>query len=103
MGIFFIYRLRDGKDMAEPINRFLNWLTNLFTRAPRLTKASAPKRKIKTAIRATMSNTGGSASSDRNDLSHQERLDAILEKIKDSGYENLSQAEKDFLYDASKK
>jgi membrane associated rhomboid family serine protease len=103
MGIFFVFRLRDGKDMAEPFNDFFSWVNGLFTPSARKTKQSAPKRKIKTAIRATMSNTGGSASSDRNDLSHQERLDAILEKIKDSGYENLSQSEKDFLYDASKK
>ena len=33
----------------------------------------------------------------------QERLDAILDKIKESGFENLSEADKKFLHDASQK
>jgi len=33
----------------------------------------------------------------------QDRIDQILEKIKQSGYESLTQEEKDFLYEASKK
>lgn len=33
----------------------------------------------------------------------QDRIDEILEKIKLSGYESLTQEEKDFLYEASKK
>ena len=37
------------------------------------------------------------------DLSHEERVDAILEKIKQSGYENLTEEEKKFLFNASKK
>ncbi|MFT6358382.1 MAG: membrane associated rhomboid family serine protease [Saprospiraceae bacterium] len=35
--------------------------------------------------------------------SHQDKLDGILDKIKVSGYENLTAEEKDFLYNASKK
>lgn len=33
----------------------------------------------------------------------QDRIDAILDKIRHQGYENLTQEEKDFLYEASKK
>lgn len=33
----------------------------------------------------------------------QDRIDIILDKIKDSGYVSLTQEEKDFLYEASKK
>ena len=32
----------------------------------------------------------------------QKKVDAILDKIKDSGYESLSKEEKDYLFDASK-
>ena len=32
----------------------------------------------------------------------QEKVDQILDKIKESGYESLTKAEKDFLFDASK-
>jgi hypothetical protein len=34
-------------------------------------------------------------------LTHQEQLDAILDKIKDKGYKSLTQEEKDFLFRAS--
>ena len=34
---------------------------------------------------------------------YQERLDAILDKIKQSGYESLTTEEKEFLYQASQK
>ena len=34
---------------------------------------------------------------------YQERLDAILDKIKQKGYESLSEEEKEFLFNASKK
>lgn len=39
----------------------------------------------------------------RRPLETQDQIDRILEKIKISGYESLSQEEKDFLYEASKK
>ena len=36
-------------------------------------------------------------------LSFQERLDLILDKIKAQGYQNLTPEEKEFLHNASKK
>lgn len=36
-------------------------------------------------------------------VDEQARIDEILDKIRTEGYENLTQAEKDFLYEASKK
>jgi len=45
----------------------------------------------------------GNAASDSVDLSHQEQIDTILDKIKQTGYESLSAAEKEFLFNASKK
>ena len=52
---------------------------------------------------ATFGGAKGSGKSDAHDLSFQEKLDAILDKIKAQGYESLSQDEKDFLYEASQK
>ena len=52
---------------------------------------------LQTPVRA------GSNVSDVEDLSHQEQLDAILDKIKESGYESLNREEKEFLFNASKK
>ncbi|MEL7221349.1 MAG: DUF6576 domain-containing protein, partial [Bacteroidota bacterium] len=36
-------------------------------------------------------------------VSHEEKVNNILEKIKESGYENLTEEEKKFLFNASKK
>jgi hypothetical protein len=33
---------------------------------------------------------------------HQKKIDAILDKISTSGYESLSQMEKDYLFQAGK-
>lgn len=99
MGCWFVYRLRDGKDWADPINRVLDRLQGLFRRSPR---RPAPRRQPHMAYKM-----GGKAPAshrtDTEDLSFQERLDRILDKIKAQGYENLTQEEKDFLYQASRK
>jgi hypothetical protein len=102
MGCLFVYRLRDGKDLSEPVNRLLDKILNLFSFSrPRTPKKK--KRKTQPAFRATFGGAKGSSASDSNDMPFQERLDAILDKIKEKGYENLTQEEKDFLYEASKK
>ena len=54
-------------------------------------------------MKATFGGAKGNRASDTNDLSFQEKLDAILDKIKQQGYENLTAEEKEFLYEASKK
>jgi len=101
MGCLFVYRLRDGKDMSEPINglldRILGWLS------PSRMRGKTVKRKKQPAFKTTFNGGKGNSASDTGDLSFQERLDAILDKIKEKGYENLTQEEKDFLYDASKR
>jgi hypothetical protein len=38
-----------------------------------------------------------------NSLDHQTQLDQILDKIKQKGYDSLSDVEKEFLFQASKK
>ncbi len=101
MGCLFVFQLRDGRDFSEPVNRLLDRIVGWFSPSrPRPKKA---KRKTQPAFKATFGGAKGSSASDTNDLSFQERLDAILDKIKEKGYENLNQEEKDFLYDASKK
>ncbi len=99
MGCLFVYRLRDGHDWAEPVNRLLDrilgWLSG--TRRPK-----PQKRKPQKAYSATLTATkGGRAPQD--EPSYQEKLDAILDKIKEHGYENLTAEEKEFLYNASRK
>lgn len=100
MGCLFVYRLREGQDWAEPVNsaldRLVGWLSLGSRPAPR------GKRKVHKAYSGSFQATrGGRAPKD--DLPYQERLDAILDKIKQSGYESLTAEEKEFLYNASRK
>lgn len=98
MGCWFAYKLRDGKDLSEPVNRLLDRILGWFS-----VRKRAPKRRPQPAMTATRGGRAANNRSDASNISYQERLDAILDKIKASGYDSLTQEEKDFLYDASKK
>ena len=104
-GLFFVLRLREGQDLAVPVNRLLAKISSLFNGTPAPPKArKGPRMAYKnTAAPKRTRNAKGSAASDTHDLSHQERVDSILEKIKRSGYESLSAEEKEYLFNASKK
>lgn len=100
MGCLFVFRLRDGHDWAEPVNRLLDRMAGWFS--PGRRHIPVKKRKAQKAYSSTFSATrGGLAPKD--EPSYQEKLDAILDKIKEKGYENLTPEEKEFLYNASKK
>jgi Rhomboid family len=100
-GIFSVYALRDGRDFTEPINRFTDWLFGLFSTR----KSPKMKARVKPApMKATVGGAfKGNQASDTNDLSYQEKLDAILDKIKQKGIEGLTPEEKNFLAEASKR
>lgn len=89
-GIWFASRYAQGKDLTTPINRLIDKIVNLGKRKPK------------------MSVTYGGRSAkdwDYNARKHQEAadIDAILDKLKRSGYGSLSADEKKQLFDASKK
>lgn len=104
-GWFFVYQLRNGTDLALPVNRLLDTISSFFSgqrrRKPKVVyrnpNRQAPPRRTK------KSRAGNRAPSDRgNGQGHQDRLDAILDKIKQSGYDSLNAEEKEFLFNASK-
>lgn len=100
MGCLFVFRLRDGHDWADPVNRLLDHIMGLFSGARR---TPPKKRKPQKAYSGSFSATLGGRAPQDDPISYQERLDAILDKIKEQGYENLTPEEKEFLYNASKK
>jgi membrane associated rhomboid family serine protease len=102
MGCVVVFRLREGKDWAAGVNRVLDSVFGWF-RPGRKLKVVA-KRKPQPAFKATFGGAAkGNAASDNSGLSTQEKLDAILDKIKAQGFDSLTQEEKDFLYDESKR
>lgn len=101
MGWIFVRQLREGNDWALQINGLFDKIGRLFRR-PR--KPRQPHMAYKNPNRPAQSaNRKSTQASDPDDLSDQEKLDAILDKIKQSGYESLSAHEKEFLFNASKK
>ena len=88
-GIWFAARIKEGKDLTAPMNRLLDWVVNLGKRKP---KMRVTYKRPETDY-------------EYNARKHRETvdLDAILDKLKRSGYESLSAEEKKKLFEASKK
>ncbi len=104
-GWFFVYQLRNGVDYSIKFNSFFTKLGNLFrgkvNSGGSSSRAKSSKKKPKfTIIRGSGESTGEQAAPD---VSHQEKLDTILDKIKVNGYDSLTKDEKEFLFDASNK
>lgn len=102
-GWFFILKLREGTDLSTGINRLLDKIVNLYKGVPEMAKAKTRKGPRMAYKNPNKKQAKGNAASDAVDLSHQEKIDTILDKIKKTGYESLNSAEKEFLFNASKK
>jgi membrane associated rhomboid family serine protease len=106
-GWFFVYQLQNGTDMAAPVNRLLDAIQKFFSNAYGTVTGKGSNLKVAYKNPKKRSRSQGSvrgnASSDNQSSSYQEQLDAILDKIKEKGYDSLSAEEKEFLFNASKK
>ncbi len=103
-GWLFVAQLRKGNDFSEPVNNILDKIRGFFNR---LTSGQRSGRRPKVVYRnpnrrSTGRGKGASDTAKKNNSAYQEKLDAILDKIKDSGYDSLTKEEKEFLFNASK-
>jgi membrane associated rhomboid family serine protease len=105
-GLLFIAQLRQGNDFSKPVNRLLDSIGRFFQALFSGQSMRRPGPKVAyrnpTRNRSASRRSGGGPSSDKLPRDHQEQLDAILDKIKESGYDSLSKEEKEFLFNASK-
>ncbi|MBR9921989.1 MAG: rhomboid family intramembrane serine protease [Bacteroidetes bacterium] len=103
-GWFFVYQLRQGNDMSTWLNRVIDQISEFFRGLTSNRKQPKVVYRDPDARKKRKSRTSrGSSASDSNQESHQAKLDAILDKIKDNGYDSLTSEEKEFLFNASKK
>jgi len=113
-GWIFITMLRQGTDPTIPVNRFFDWGARLVSgrrrpvrprKSPKvfMRHSSVPASHRSHSEMARASNRSPKSDIRNEAPDYQERLDAILDKIKDKGYESLSAEEKEFLFIASKK
>lgn len=94
LGYVYTRQLLKGSDIGVGFARLFDTMENLF-------KPKDKKAPLKTVYKKN-STKGKSAKVDYDKETKQRKIDAILDKISKSGYESLSQAEKDFLFKAGK-
>ena len=92
-GILFALQYRKGRDLTSVINKPIDWVANLFP------KQGAKRGKMK----VTYQNPNIDWSYNERKNKKTSEIDAILEKIKRSGYSSLSKEEKQKLFDAGSK
>lgn len=95
LGYLYASQLLKGTDIGSGFSIFLDGIANLF-------KRTGKKAPMKTVYKNHGKKTGAASNADYDKKMHQKKIDAILDKISKSGYESLSKAEKDFLFQAGK-
>ena len=78
-------------DIGSPLEKISNSFKSLF---------SSQKTPLKTVYKAP--NKKEAESKKEKQASNQKQIDAILDKISTSGYDSLSDTEKEFLFRAGK-
>jgi hypothetical protein len=108
-GLFFASQLQKGNDWGKPVSSFITGFQNLFAPKPKKKPFSGFERNAREyaesqsqqkqakSNRRTQNTEGGTPTE------QQARVDEILDKIKQKGYDSLSKEEKDYLFKASKK
>ncbi|MDX1543084.1 MAG: rhomboid family intramembrane serine protease [Christiangramia sp.] len=96
LGYLYTTQLQKGNDIGKWFESLMDGIASLFK--PREKKAT-----MKTVHRSGKTTTSRSRHTNTTDSDDkQKKVDAILDKISKSGYDSLSKAEKDFLFQAGK-
>lgn len=98
MGFLFGACYQNGHDLSKPITAIIDWIVNNWP-----TNKKHKKFKVKVNDSRNMSDAQWNRQQKEREKIRQERIDQILEKIKKSGYQNLTAEEKKSLFDLSKK
>lgn len=93
IGFIFIYQLKMGRDIGAWMFNFASWVNDLFNPEKKYNSPKPSDQHFYKATRKPFKKTSGFS---------QERLDDILDKINNEGYNMLSEDEKEFLKKASK-
>ena len=101
-GFIFVRNLKKGKDLSLWFDRLVSKLAAFKIKKRIKIVNSKKKKKSKFKTYKNENPPKDDYSYNENKKLRQEKVDQILDKIKDSGYESLTKAEKDFLFDASK-
>lgn len=105
-GWLCIVQLQRGNDWTQPLSRLFAkiadwWDEQVHGYQPRRPEPHVVYRNPK-GVKEKRTSSPSPRRKPPVPSGHQEQLDAILDKIKQSGYDSLSQEEKEFLFNASK-
>lgn len=104
-GWFYAVQFRQGNDISKPFGLFWQKINDLVSGKKR-SSGPTPLRNPNTSTARPTSNPSPRpvpprAPSQGSGQDTQARVDAILEKIKQSGYDSLTKEEREFLFKAS--
>lgn len=97
MGIIFALLLKNRIDITRPLNNLFDYISSFIKRCLIRKNNLRSKPKFKFKSKASDTSTPASHADDRRNL------DAILDKIKHSGYTSLSADERKQLFDISRR
>jgi membrane associated rhomboid family serine protease len=92
-GVLFMFFLRRGYDWSEWMSNFFDWIGNLF---------NPERNKKKRNIKEELFYRSATAPFKKTPNLTQQRIDEILDKINQKGYNSLSDEEKEMLKRASR-
>ncbi|MGI9544685.1 MAG: rhomboid family intramembrane serine protease [Cyclobacteriaceae bacterium] len=97
IGFFYIRQLQKGTDWGAWVQSVLSFFRSFFVRPSNIKVTHKKPKKSRAAKTKKPASAKGATSIE------QDEIDAILDKISASGYESLTKAEKQKLFNASKK
>ncbi|MEZ4887036.1 MAG: rhomboid family intramembrane serine protease [Chitinophagales bacterium] len=97
-GFFYIKQLQKGKDWGDGLNRLMDFLATVFKPGPKKPKVVYRNEKKQEQTRAA--NNGKVSKQKTMDPLVQAKIDTILDKISESGYNSLTKEEREFLFKA---
>ena len=89
LGYFYAIQFQKGTDIGQFIDQIIGYF-------------SAKASPLKTVHKTKKPSFAGKKKEEFDRFTHQKQIDLILDKISKSGYESLTQEEKDFLFRAGK-
>ncbi|MEM9823442.1 MAG: rhomboid family intramembrane serine protease, partial [Bacteroidota bacterium] len=97
-GWYYVWQMqKNGRDLSVSVNKVFDRIARFWDSIVGRIQGRRPKpRVVYRNKNKTRSFSRPHASSDTEDRSHQEELDAILDKIKKNGYDSLTEEEKEF-------
>ena len=97
-GALFAWQYSNGKDLTKGFNNLMDKIVTLLPSA----NQSGKKRKMRVVYNDT-NHSASNSDFNRTSAENQHRMDEILDKISQSGYQSLTKEEKEFLFKMGRK